>query len=245
MIQKRSQEQIQEILNKIGDTVILKNFIDSDTLQYLLDIYDSNSDKQFKKTGPTTLEYHNLKNDTVYQKLFSDIQDAIGIRLSQFAGNIFRTNVPYVIHNDVPRDHNIMPAKCIVVPMKKHYSENQVPKDSDAKFYIFDQMYFHGPVKCFKNNPEEIYSPHNIPLYDYSDIYNLREDNSKPDIQDWHLTKDNRQWLEGLSIHKECEWIPGDVIIFDCVRLHAASNFLTSGITHKTGLSIFTTYTHK
>jgi len=69
----------------------------------------------------------------------------------------------------------------------------------------------------------------------------LHEDNRKPDINTMFDEK-YPQWMEGFSIESSCDWVPGDVIVFDCVRLHCASNFLDNGIYKKIGLSLFTSY---
>ena len=60
-----------------------------------------------------------------------------------------------------------------------------------------------------------------------------------PNIDTGHM---KNEWLEGFSVETECNWVPGNVIIFDCAKLHCASNFLDNGIIEKTGLSIFTEY---
>lgn len=244
MITKRPQQQIDEILSRTSDTVILKNFVSGDEVNYLYNFFENNENKKVKKSGPVTLDVENFYDDTVFQLLFESVQRELNLKLEIFGGNFFQSHIPFIIHNDVPKDHNIIPGKCIVVPLKKHYTPNWdwAPSDTDAKFYIFDQMYFHYPVKCFKNNETLKESPYNLPIYDYSDVYGIHRDNRQPDIDIDHITRDNRQWAEGFSVEKECVWVPGDIIIFDCARLHCASNFLTNGIERKTGLSLFTSY---
>jgi hypothetical protein len=48
------------------------------------------------------------------------------------------------------------------------------------------------------------------------------------------------KWLEGLSFDRAMPWKPGNVLIFDSVQLHCASDFVKQGITSKLGISIFT-----
>ena len=60
------------------------------------------------------------------------------------------------------------------------------------------------------------------------------------DIQSKYFTHLDPKWLEGLTLHSVLPWIPGNVVVFDCARLHAASDFRQQGIKSKLGLSIFT-----
>jgi hypothetical protein len=54
------------------------------------------------------------------------------------------------------------------------------------------------------------------------------------------LTHLKPQWLEGLSLHSTLDWVPGNIMIFDSLRLHCASDFRKLGIRSKTAISIFT-----
>ena len=49
-------------------------------------------------------------------------------------GNYFEVKHPHILHNDVPHDTDILPGKCIVIPLEKVYAEFKVPNDTDAKF---------------------------------------------------------------------------------------------------------------
>jgi hypothetical protein len=244
MIKKRTPEEIDKILSTTSRSVILKNFVTSDEIKHLLNLYNNSNNKEIKKSGPTILALRFFIEDEKFNSLFNRIQKEVKENYTLWGGNYFQTDSPHIIHNDVPFDHSIIPGKCVLIPLEKSYESTweSAGVDEDAKFYIFDQMYFHGPVKCFKNNPEEIYSPYNIPLYEYDDIYGLHEDNRVPNISAKHVTKNQRQWLEGFSVECECNWVPGDVIIFDCARLHCSSSFDRRAVTQKIGLTLFTEF---
>ena len=204
------------------------------------DIYNSNSRRIIKNTGPIALIADEFKELPAFQNIFNKVQKELQLDLNIWAGNFFETDKPYVIHNDVDYRHNIIPGKCLVIPLQKFYLEDAPVRDSDTQFHIFDQMFFHAPVKCFKGSTD-IPNFYNWPLYDYKDVHGLHEDNRKPDINTMFDEK-YPQWMEGFSIESSCDWVPGDVIVFDCVRLHCASNFLDNGIYKKIGLSLFTSY---
>lgn len=246
-IVQRPDDQVTQILDRTGDTVILDQFISDQDIDTLLEIYNKGTGKDYKsigwendiRTGPTTLIAREFKDDPNFIEIFDRIQNKLGIKLKIWGGNFFETIKPYIIHNDIDFRHEIMPGKCLVIPLVKNYKVNNYKaSNEDAKFYIFDQMFFHGAVKCFKNN-KDIVSPYNVPLYDYSNIHGIHSDNRIPDVDAGHM---KQEWLEGFSIESACNWVPGDVIVFDCVRLHCASNFLDHGIESKIGLSLFTSY---
>lgn len=234
-------ERQQSILNKTSPTLIIKNFISEPEQIHLLNIHKDrpDSEKVFKNTGPIASKLPH-KDDGHFQNIMSRVEDVLHAKVKPFGGNYFTVRHPHILHNDVPHDHNIIPGKCIVLPLEKVYTKYQFPMLDDAQFYIFDQMYFDRPVKCFKNKESaRKYEKGNEPIFSYEDVYNLHEDNRLPDTKTGHM-KD--EWLEGFSVESACNWVPGDAIIFDCARLHCASNFMDNGIEEKTGLSIFTEY---
>jgi hypothetical protein len=102
---------------------------------------------------------------------------------------------------------------------------------------FFDQFYFHGPAKFFKGDVD-IPTYYNKPVYDYKDINGLV--NTPFVDNDNHFTHLKSKWLEGLSLHSVLDWVPGNALVFDSVRLHCASDFRKLGIKSKLGISIFT-----
>lgn len=234
----RQQSDIDNILDSVGETIVIDNFITPEEVEHLLDIHQSCKNKRKKLTGPITSEVP--YTNKIFIEVFHRIERLLDTKLKIFGGNYFQVNIPHIIHNDVPFDHNTIPGKCIVIPLEKIYKNiNQTPKPDDAKFYVFDQMYFHGPVKAFRNSKKRKDTIHNIPLFEYSDVYGMGPENEYPDIDATHC---NPEWYRGLTVEKECLWNPGSVIIFDCVRLHCSDDFTFTGIQEKTGLSIFTSY---
>lgn len=231
----------QTILDNCSPTIQLENFISESSLIHLLNVHKDRPDsaKVFKNTGPIASALPDAV-DGHFQDIMNRVQEVLGKKIKPYGGNYFEVKQPHILHNDVPHDTNILPGKCIVIPLEKVYAEFKVPNDTDAKFYIFEQMYFDRPVKCFKNKQSaRKYEKGNEPIFTYEDVYNLHEDNRVPNIDTGHM---KNEWLEGFSVETECNWVPGNVIIFDCTKLHCASNFLDNGIIEKTGLSIFTEY---
>jgi hypothetical protein len=109
--------------------------------------------------------------------------------------------------------------------------------ETHPKLCFFDQFYFHGPSKFF-NGDTTIPTYYNKQVYDYKDINGLV---STPFVDnDNYFTHLKLQWLEGLSLHSALDWVPGNAIVFDSVRLHCASDFRKLGIKSKLGISIFT-----
>lgn len=235
----RPQEQVDELQRNLEDTIILKDFLADEEIDTLVAIYNNHLDKaKAKITGPTTVITRHFKQDPEFVAIFERITNRLGLDLDIWGGNFFDTAKPFAIHNDVDFRHDIMPAKCLVIPLTKTYQTDYVyVTEEDAKFYIFDQTMPHGPVKCFKGEPDR-YSPYNVPLSNYKDVIGVHPDNRQPEID----VTFNRTWSEGLSIETETNWLPSDIIVFDCVRLHCSSDFRQHGILQKLGLSLFTKY---
>ena len=64
----------------------------------------------------------------------------------------------------------------------------------------------------------------------------------QPFMKEKYLTHLKDKWLEGLSFNSAHNWTPGNAIVFDCCRLHCASDFTKHQIKNKLGISIFTKY---
>lgn len=107
---------------------------------------------------------------------------------------------------------------------------------------FFDQIYLEGPSKFF-NGSSNIPTYYNLQVYEYSKVLNLSSSIIDKGIIQKFFTHLRPKWLEGLSFKSAELWKPGNAIIFDCVRLHCASDFRTQGIKSKLGLSIFTKLT--
>lgn len=160
---------------------------------------------------------------------------------------------PHDIHIDC-RDFRAEPieSKDII-----SYKSVAVPLFVDSvrfpKLYTAEQ-YFYGPSTRFRhgaesldlNDPEVERQKHcNVFFsYDYkADGVKYLKDNYTVD-QLWyneHIDVPEHtpySTLKGLSIEKEIDWKPGNVIIFDSARIHFAENLIKAGGTHKIGLSL-------
>ena len=226
----RSQQDITRIRSRIEDPYSVANFITADQVEYLVDLFNAQSNKIHKNTGPIT---QNLDfTDPVIDNIVTKLKELIG-PFEVTAGFFFTTDYPHIIHND---DTFELPDvyKGITIPLKT-YGAEAVP---DLCF--FDQFYFHGPAKFF-NGDIDIPTYYNKQVYEYADvdgsIGSMIIDESTRVTYFTHL---KTQWLKGLTLWGTLKWRPTSALIFDSVRLHCASDFRQQGITHKLGISIFT-----
>ena len=232
----RTLEQIEKIKKNFSSPVEIKNVLTSSDLTHLLTIYESAQEKNaplvYKNTGPITLDIKAYLNDEVVKRLLSVIEGHIG-EFEITAGFFFYTDYPHIIHNDDTFELPENVYKAITIPLKLEADNiKQYPK-----LCFFDQYYFHGPAKFFKGEAH-IDTYYNKQVYDYKDLeYTV----DRPFARSTNLlTHLKPKWLEGLSLHSTLDWIPGNIIIFDSLRLHCASDFRKLGIRSKTAISIFT-----
>ena len=118
--------------------------------------------------------------DGHFQDIMNRVQEVLGKKIKPMEVTTLKLNNPHTTQRRsmIP---NILPGKCIVIPLEKVYAEFKVPNDTDAKFYIFEQMYFDRPVKCFKNKQSaRKYEKGNESIFTYEDVYKLHEDNRVP-----------------------------------------------------------------
>jgi len=236
---KRSLDQIKKIKSRVGDPFSIKNFLSSDEIDYLVKLYDQSSDltisqyqgKIKKNTGPITLEFTQFVDDPIIEKILEKLKKVIG-DFEITAALFFKTDYPHIIHNDDTYELPEGVYKGITLPLKAYGTFSEFPK-----LCFFDQMYFHGPAKFF-NESEQIPTYYNRQIYDYSDIDGLTFEESID--YDSYFTHLNPKWLKGLSLHSTLDWVPGDALIFDSIRLHCASDFRKLGIKEKLAISIFT-----
>lgn len=224
----RTQEQINVIRQHFSDPYAVENFISNGDILELISIYER-SNKTIKNTGPVTVDIVELLEEPVFQRILLAIKNEIG-SFKVTAGLFFKTDYPHIIHNDDTFELPETVYKAITIPL---YAEGiGIPK-----LCFFDQCYFHGPAKFF-NGDSNIPTYYNQQIYNYKDLDGIVDQPfSGPTEYFTHL---KAQWLEGLSLHSAIDWIPGQAIIFDSVRLHCASDFRKLGIKSKLGISIFT-----
>ncbi len=227
----RSESEQREIENLFSEPVSLENFLSQKEITYLIDIFEKSADenKIFKNTGPITLNI----NFTVepFKSLLDKFAPVLG-DVEVISGFYFYTNQPHIIHNDDSFD---LPKtfKGITIPLKFNGGIKH------PYLCFFHQYYLNGPAKFFKgeSNLPEYYNKN---IFDYADVKNKVTTPFPKIIHDIYLSHLKYEWLEELSFDRAMPWKPGNVLVFDSVRLHCASNFLKQGITDKLGISIFT-----
>jgi len=235
----RNEEEISVIRSNITDPFFVPNFLLENEISYLIKIFEESLDNNCssiikKNTGPVTLNLNNFNQDQVVTNIIDRLKSIIGNYVIT-AAFFYKTEYPHVIHNDdtfeLPNDVY----KGITLPLKL-YGENV---KEFPQLCFFDQLYFHGPAKFFKNE-NDIPTYYNEQIYDYSRIENLAAAEFDQKLYETYFTHLKKHWLDGMSIKCMIPWIPRNAIIFDSIRLHCASDFRRVGVHSKLGISIFT-----
>jgi hypothetical protein len=237
----RTPEQIEKIKKDISDPYAIPGFLNRSEIEHLIRIFEGTSSHKSpysplikKNTGPVTLNLNDFYSDPVISSIIEKLKVVIGNH-EITAAFFFKTDYPHIIHNDDTFELPESVYKGITLPLMVYGGEiKQFPY-----LCFFDQFYFHGPSKFFKN---ETYIPtyYNKQIYNYSEVTDLRSSRFDQKIYDLYFTHLKKEWLEGLTLQSAIPWIPGNAIIFDSVRLHCASDFRKLGISSKLGISIFT-----
>lgn len=231
----RSLEQINVIKKNISDPFVIKNFLNTDKILHLINLFSKteiNPVKVYKNTGPITIDIKYFTHDIVIKEIFEKLYNHIGI-YDLTAGFFFTTNYPHIIHNDDLHDLPDNVYKGITIPLR--INGNSIPK-----LCFFNQFYFHGPSKFF-NGDTDIPTFYNKQVYSYELVDNLNNGDKIDNATELkYFTHLKSKWLDGLSLWGCIDWTPGDAIVFDSVRLHCASDFRRQGIKDKLGISIFT-----
>jgi hypothetical protein len=233
----RNNEQITSIKKEISDPFSCKNMLSENDVQHLISLFEDagiHENKIYKNTGPVTLDLSFYFDDSVIKKILNELKKIIGdyeITSSFF----FCTDYPHIIHNDDTYDLPSTVYKAITLPLKL-YSDIKTPY---PKLCFFNQFYYHGPAKFFRDD-NDIATYYNRQIYDYSNVDGISESEIDSELYELYFTHLKRKWLKGLSLYNTLDWIPGDALIFDSVRLHCASDFRKLGIKSKLGISIFT-----
>lgn len=223
----RSKQQINEIKKFESNPFQIHNILTHDDIEMLLNTFND-SEKTIKSTGPVVskIDYDN----PILAKILNQLYPLIGnfeIRYAHF----FSVEKPHVLHidddDDYPRSY-----KAITVPLWHNGT-------SDPKFFVFNQHYYGGPAKFFKNREVDPKVHYNIPITDYSKIDGL-DTYGIPDYLRQQIDHLKDTWLEGLSVNAYFPWTPTSAIIFDSLQIHSANNFNKQQVTKKIGLSIFT-----
>lgn len=228
----RTLEQIKLIKKYQSEAKQIVNALDNAKVSSLLDFYNNSKDKIQKNTGPKVLYVQEG------QGIIDDILSLLRLEFGEFkvrSAHFFDVTTPHVLHID--DDFNYPNCyKAFTIPL---WVDNG--NCNKIKLVMFDQYYYGGPVKLFKDEvfeKEVIY--YNKPLYDYSEVENLVNATIPSAIKNRLLSHIKDKWLEGLSIHSCFPWTIGSIIAFDSLRIHCSSNFKKVNINQKIGLSIFT-----
>lgn len=225
----RTEQEKQAIIETFSEPVSIENFISQEEILELVNEFNNSKEKIHKNTGPITVNIDFTKQPFI--NLLDKIKTIVG-NVEVTAGFFFYTETPHIIHND---DTYELPRvfKGITIPLE-YVGGTRYPY-----LCFFHQYYLEGPAKFFKGGVDfpEHYNKH---INNYTDVRNLSDRPIPKVVYDLYIDHLNPEWLEGLSFDRAMPWKPGNVIVFDSVRLHCASNFLKQGIKSKLGISIFT-----
>ncbi len=225
----RSEEERKSIINSFSEPVSFENILPKEYIEKLILEFRDQSDKIHKNTGPVT---HNIDlENPVYlplKDLVTRLVGDVGITAAFF----FYTTTPHIIHND---DTYELPKvyKGLTIPLEYQGGT------SHPYLCFFHQYYLEGPAKFFNGgiNFPEFYNKN---ISDYKEVQGLSSQGIPDVVKLKYLSHLKPEWLEGLTFDRALPWIPGNILVFDSVRLHCASNFKQQGITSKLGISIFT-----
>jgi len=230
----RSNDEISKIKSTFSPPEVIEEFLTIDQLDRLLEIYEKTQNKIQKNTGPITVDLSPYLTDNLISLILEKIKNIIG-NFTVISGFYFETTYPHVIHNDDSFELPDTVYKGITIPIK-YYGDGIL---DNPGLCFFDQHYFHGPSKFFKND-DNIEFYYNKPVYEYDLVENLSSEKITKETYNKYFTHLKYEWLEGLSIQSVKPWTPGTAIIFDSLQLHCASDFRKNNINKKLGISIFT-----
>ena len=228
----RSSEDKEFLVSRFADTIYVEEFLQSEEIQYLVDLFDNSNNKIYKNTGPVTCD--SIMKDPILESIVERLRPLIG-NFKIYSAAFFNVKTPHIIHND---DEKSFPLtyKAITLPLKLEYS---VVSTELPRLCIFDQYYLEGPSKFF-NGSSNIPTYYNQQIYEYSQVQNKSSTGISVDDIQRYLTHIKPNWLHGLSLNSIHAWKPGSAIIFDALKLHCASDFRQHSIISKLGISIFT-----
>lgn len=234
----RTPAEREIIVNNMAKPYVVKNFLSQDNIDELIEIYNHRQNKIQKNTGPVTSE---LRDDFDSIPVLKIIKEKILAEVGEcevYTGFYFNVTQPHIIHNDDDKQGPVV-YKAFTLPLKiEMINVAEQPKYPSLCF--FDQYYLEGPSKFFKGATVNIEEYYNTAVCDYKEVHNLSSKTFDHNVYQEYLSHLKLNWLDGLSFNSAHTWQPGNAIVFDCVRLHAASNFTKQGIKSKLGISIFT-----
>lgn len=228
----RPQEDKDFILSNLEETYYIEKFINEDDIKELVDVFESADNKVHKNTGPITSaikDYNSPALSKIKDKIYALYPDS-----EIYHGMFFYVERPHIIHNDDNREKWPKIYKAFNLPLKYDGVE-------EPYLCFFDQVYLEGPSKFF-NGEKDVKTYYNAIVNDYKDVLGKTDEPFDPIMKEKYLTHLKDQWLQGLSFNSAHNWTPGNAIVFDCCRLHCASDFTKNNTKNKLGISIFTKY---
>ena len=233
----RSIVDKEYIVNNLIEPFSIDGFLSNDEINELVNFFNSTSNPVVKNTNTVavSINFYDQNLPQILKLVLSKIKDALG-DCEVFDALFFKAVYPHIVHNDDNYDFPLL-HRAVTLPLEITYNDSG---SGIPSLCFFDQYYLDGPAKFFNGHTDVIESFYNKPVYEYSGVLNKKDNGISKDNISKYFTHLNSQWLDGLTLKSVMPWIPGNAIIFDCARLHAASDFRQLGITSKLGLSIFT-----
>lgn len=231
----RSEQDKQTIVSNLSNPFVLESFVSADERTALINFFNNSPDRLQKNTGPLTLDVTREQLELpVFANLISRLKEKLG-NFDTFTVLFFYVKQPHIVHNDDSFEFPVC-YKGINIPLELEYISEPCGL---PHLCFFDQYYLDGPAKFF-NGSREIATYYNKCVYSYEDVHGCTTTQIDQQVKETYFSHLRNSWLTGLSVNSIINWVPGDAIVFDTVRLHCASNFIKQGIKSKLGLSIFT-----
>ena len=231
----RTEHDKHIIVNNISDPYVLSSFVSVEERTALIEFFKTSSDRILKNTGPLTLDITREQLELpVFKNLLTRLREQLG-NFDTFTVLFFYVEQPHIIHNDDSFEFPVC-YKGINIPLELEYISEPAGL---PHLCFFDQYYLDGPAKFF-NGSRDIPTYYNKCVYTYDDVHGCTTASIDKTVKETYFSHLRNSWLNGLSVNSIIEWVPGNAIVFDTVRLHCASNFIKQGIKSKLGLSIFT-----
>lgn len=149
-------------------------------------------------------------------------------------GNYFETSSPYRIHADTGRSEDEAPYRTIVIPLEIIGSGRSSLHIMKQRWYAQAAFFLNGGDKHGYNADEW-----NVCVFDYSMIHGLSEGRIDASILQEEFPHINPENFHGMDLMDRLDWRIGDVLTFDRSHIHVTNDWRKTGISRKTGLSLF------
>jgi hypothetical protein len=205
------------------DTQIVRNFLTSDEVKFLLSYYDS---KPY--TAENIREYqgrkiinnrhknseYDLTTSPVHQLIYPKLKEIIGMHQLD-AGSLVESHFPFQIHLDTHKTfedkhfyQHTEAQKCLDIAVLISLNE-----DPSFKTVMFD--YYADAIDL-----KQIPSNGNM---------NTQTSVERSEVNLDHFTNQQLEFIQNLKISRVYNWSAGSVIVWPRRQLHCSSNFYPSG----------------